>query len=91
MTPEVSGVGESATLHYQVVFTRDPETASIVAEIPALQLADFGADLPEVLDRLQAMATFHLDCLVEEGKPIPTEDTEEAGLYLRLKLRPRAA
>ena len=91
MTREVSGVGKSATLHYQVVFTRDPETATIVASIPALLLADFGADVPEVLDRLQAMATFHLDCLVEEGKPIPTEETEEAGLYLRVKLRPRAA
>ena len=91
MAPEVSGVGESAMLHYQVVFTRDPETASIVAEIPALLLADFGGDIPEALDRLQAMVTFHLDCLVEEGKPIPTEDTEEAGLYLRVKLRPRAA
>ena len=73
------------------MFTRDPETASVVAEIPALQLADFGADVPEALDRLQAMATFHLDCLVEEDKPVPAEDTEEAGLYLRVTLRPPAA
>jgi predicted RNase H-like HicB family nuclease len=67
MTPEASRVGESVILHYQVVFTRDPETTSVVAEIPALLLADFGADIPEVLDRLQAMVTFHLECLVEEG------------------------
>ena len=84
-------MGESATLHYQVVFTRDPETGAIVASIPALLLADFGADVPEVLDRLQAMATFHLDCLIEEGRPMPIEETEAAGLYLRVKLRPRAA
>ena len=84
-------MGGSATLHYHVVFTRDPDTASVVAEIPALQIADFGADVPEALERLQAMATFHLDCLVQEGKPIPTEEREEAGFYLRVKLPPHAA
>jgi predicted RNase H-like HicB family nuclease len=91
MTREVSSVGGSATLHYQVIFTRDPGTASVVAEIPALQIADFGADVPEALERLQAMATFHLDCLVQEGKPIPTEEREDAGFYLRVKLPPHAA
>ena len=84
-------MGGPATVHYQVVFTRDPATASVVAEIPALQIADFGADVPEALDRLQAMATFHLDCLVQEGKPIPTEEREEAGFYLRVTLPPHAA
>ncbi len=84
-------MGGPASLHYHVVFTRDPETASVVAEIPALQIADFGADVPEALERLQAMATFHLDCLVQEGKPIPTEEREEAGFYLRVMLPPHAA
>lgn len=84
-------MGAAAILDYRVAFTRDPETASVVAEIPALQIADFGVDVPEALERLQAMVTFHLDCLVQEGKPIPTEDREEAGLYLRVKLPPHAA
>ncbi len=84
-------MGGPATLQYQVVFTRDPDTASVVAEIPALQIADFGGDVPEALERLQAMATFHLDCLVQEGKPIPTEEREEAGFYLRVTLPPHAA
>jgi len=84
-------MGGSATLHYHVVFARDPDTASVVAEIPALKIADFGADVPEALERLLAMATFHLDCLVQEGKPIPTEEGEEAGFYLRVKLPPHAA
>ena len=84
-------MGGSATAHYHVVFMRDPDTASVVAEIPALRIADFGADVPEALERLQAMATFHLDCLVQEGKPIPTEEREEAGFYLRVKLPPHAA
>ena len=80
-----------AVLQYQVAFTRDPETASVVAVSPALQIADFGVDGPEALDRLQSMATFHLDCLIQEGKPVPTEEREEAGFYLRVKLPPHAA
>lgn len=61
----------------------------MVAEIPALQLADFGADVPAARERLQAMVSFHLDCLVQEGKAIPTEEREDAGFYLRV--RPPAA
>jgi predicted RNase H-like HicB family nuclease len=63
----------------------------VVAEIPTLQLADFGADLPEALERLQEMASFHLDCLIQEGKPVPIETMEEAGFYLRVTLPPYAA
>jgi predicted RNase H-like HicB family nuclease len=71
---------------YQVAFTRDHETVTVVAGIPALQIADFGIDPPAALDRLQAMAAFHLDCLAQEGKPIPTEEREEAGFSLRVRL-----
>jgi len=80
-----------APLLYHVVFARDAETALVVAEVPALQLADSGADVPEALERLQAMVAFHLDCLVQEGKPIPREQREEAGFYLRVKPPPHAA
>jgi hypothetical protein len=52
-----------AAVQYRVVVKKDPETGSVVAEIPALQLADYGGDVPEALERLQAMLTFHLDCL----------------------------
>jgi predicted RNase H-like HicB family nuclease len=82
---EVAPVCGSLTWDYQVIFTRDAETENVVAEIPTLQIADFGADVPEALERLQAMATFHLDCMIQEGKPIPTESMDEAGLYLRVK------
>ena len=86
----VTSMGRPTTVDYHVVFTRDPETASVVVEIPTLQIADSGADVPEALERLQAMATFHLDCLVQEGKPIPTEKREEAGFYLRVTPSPHA-
>jgi hypothetical protein len=44
-----------AAVGYRVVVMKDPETGSVVAEIPALHLADYGADVPEALGRLQAM------------------------------------
>jgi hypothetical protein len=58
-----------ASLPYHVIFTRDAETDRVVAEVPALDLAEFGADVPEAVDRLQAMVSFHVDCLAEEGRP----------------------
>ena len=79
------------SLLYHVAFTRDAETDRVVAEVPTLDLADYGADVPEALDRLQAMVSFHLDCLVEEGKPIPVERKEDAGFYLRVQPPPHAA
>ena len=79
------------TLQYRVLVAKDPETGSVVAEIPALQIADFGVDVPEALDRLRAMLTFHLECLQEEGKALPFEGEEQEGLYLRVKLPAHAA
>ncbi len=66
-----------ATRQYRVLVSKDPETGSVVAEIPILHIADFGADVPEALERLQGMLVFHLDCLQEEGKPIPTDKGAE--------------
>ena len=81
----------AGTLAYRVLVTKDPETGSVVAEIPRLQIADFGADLPEALDRLRTMLSFHLECLREEGKPVPTDEAEEEGFFLRVKLPAHAA
>ena len=60
-------------LQYHVSVSRDSETGQVVAEIPALQIADYGKDLPEALSRLEEMLRFHLECLQAEGKPIPKE------------------
>jgi len=40
-------MGVTAAVEYRVVVLKDPETGSVVAEIPALHLADYGADVPE--------------------------------------------
>jgi len=80
-----------SALHYRVVVHKDPETSCIVAEIPALRLADYGADVPEALDRLHSMLTFHLGCLRAEGKPFPAEREDDEGFYLHVNLPTHAA
>jgi hypothetical protein len=48
----------SLAAKYCAVVMKEMETGRIVAEIPALHLTDYGADVPEALDRLQALLTF---------------------------------
>lgn len=60
-------------LQYHVSVSRDAETGQVVAEIPTLQIADYGKDLPESLNHLEEMLRFHLECLQVEGNPIPEE------------------
>ena len=78
-------MAESTPASYHVVFSRDPETKSVVAEIPTLEIADYGADVPEALERLQAMVSFDLECLIQERTAILRGDSEEIGLYLRVR------
>ena len=60
-------------LQYRILVTKDPETGSVVAEVPALGIADQGADVPEALANIRAMVAFHVECLQEEGEPIPID------------------
>ena len=76
---------------YRVSVTRDLETGQTLAEIPALAIADHGKDLPEALTHLEEMLRFHLECLQEEGKPIPKEGNTGEGFYLRVKIPAHAA
>ena len=71
---------------FQVILNRDPETGQTVAHLPALDITDHGVDTEEALDRLKDMLVFHLDCLASEGKPIPHDDGEQEGFYLRVRL-----
>lgn len=78
-------------IEFRVFVNRDTETGQVVAEIPALGIADYGKDLPEALTHLEEMLRFHLECLREEGKPIPEERHSEEGFYLRVKTPAHAA
>lgn len=65
---------------------KDPETGSVVAEVPALGIADQGVDVPEALANIKAMVAFHVECLQEEGEPIPPGEEGEEGSYLHVML-----
>jgi predicted RNase H-like HicB family nuclease len=78
-------------LEYRVVVTKDPQTGRVVTEVPALGIADYGPDVPEALANIKAMVTFHLECLQEEGKPVPASEDGGEGFYVHVKLPARAA
>ena len=81
----------SSMLQYRVVVTKDPETGSVMAEVPALGIADQGADVQEALTNIRAMVAFHVECLQEEGEPIPPGEEGEEGFYVHVKLPAHAA
>lgn len=76
----------TAMLQYRVRVTKDPETGSVVAEVPALGIADQGVDVPEALANIKAMVAFHVECLQEEGESIPLDEEGEEGSYLHVML-----
>ena len=72
---------------YRITVWRDGETGQVVAEVPALEIGDYGLDSEEALARLQQMAAFHLECLAAEGRQIPVEAANGEGLYMRVGSR----
>lgn len=69
---------------FQVRVTKDKDTGQVVAEVPTLDIADYGADSQEAFQHLRKMVAFHLESLIDEGKPIPSEKRAGEGLYLRV-------
>lgn len=70
---------------FKVKLAKDKETGQVVAEVPALDIADYGLDSHLALGRLKRMVEFHLECMLAEGKPIPEEKTGDQGLFLRVR------
>ena len=57
---------------YRVVLSHNAETGQTTAEVPALDITDCGVDASEALSSVQEMIAFHLECLILEGKPVPS-------------------
>jgi predicted RNase H-like HicB family nuclease len=70
---------------FRVRLLKDKATGQIVAEVPALDISDYGLDSQKALRRLKEMVTFHLECLVAEGKPVPSEKKDGEGFYLKVR------
>jgi hypothetical protein len=77
---------EDRFYQFQVKLIRDKETGQVVVKIPALGIADYGANSQVAIQRLRRMAIFHLESLEQEGKPVPQEREGGEGLYLRVKV-----
>lgn len=52
------GVSERVSLEYRVLVTKDPGTGSAVVEIPTLQIANLGPDVPDTPERLRARQSY---------------------------------
>ena len=57
---------------YRVVLSFDAETGQAIAVVPALDIADCGVDASVALRSVQEMIAFHLECLILDGKPVPS-------------------
>ena len=67
-------------LDYRVVIKNDryPKGGSCyVATCPTLGVADDGETVKEALKNIKKTIAFHTNCLVDEGKDIPTDNLEE--------------
>lgn len=82
-------------LNYRVII--DPETVNgkVVynAFCPSLEVSDYGDSVDEVLKSIKDGILLAIECLVEDGKPVPIDQTEQqivatASIRLPLGLRP---
>ena len=76
---------------YKVSLLWDDETALVVADVPALGIADDGTDAPTALDSVREMAAFHIEGLIEKGQHIPEEPDQGEGVFIRVRVPVRAA
>jgi predicted RNase H-like HicB family nuclease len=74
----------SGFYEFQVRVIKDKDAGQVVAEVPTLDIADYGADSQEALQCLRKMVTFHLESLIDEGKSIPQEKRVGEGFYVRV-------
>lgn len=66
---------KTVLLNYSVIIEPDTETGSdkqvFSAYCPSLGIADYGSTVDKALLNIKKTIEFHLDCLREEGEPIP--------------------
>ncbi|OGD86141.1 hypothetical protein A2Z23_03415 [Candidatus Curtissbacteria bacterium RBG_16_39_7] len=72
---------EKTVRNYRIIIKPDsyPDTKKgcYTALCPTLGLADYGNTIDEALKNISALIKFHLECLVDEGKEIPTDNPEK--------------
>lgn len=80
---------KTTILNYRIIVEPDEQTGTgkpgYTAFCPTLGVADDGDTIEEALTRIKSLIKFHLECLAEEGKPIPAPDKDES-LITMLKI-----
>ena len=71
---------------YKVCLSWDAETELVVADLPALGIADDGPDAPAALDSVREMAAFHIEGLIEKGQRVPEEPDRGEGVFIRTQV-----
>ncbi len=71
---------------YKVCLSWDKETGLVIADLPALGIADDGPDAPAALDSVREMAAFHIEGLIEKGQRVPEEPDQGVGAYIRVQV-----
>jgi len=75
---------KSKVLNYSIIIEPDTETGTnnpgFSAHCPALGIADDGDTVEEALANIKKTIEFHLECLAEEGKEIPSPTSTQSFL-----------
>ena len=64
-------------LNYRVIAEKEQyenSTPAYVTYVPTLGISDYGPTLEKALDSTQKMIKFHIECLIDEGEPVPAPD-----------------
>lgn len=70
---------EKKVLNYRVIIEPEKMGKKTVynAYCETLGLADYGNTVEEALKSMRSLIKFHIECLIEEGKEIPHENTDQ--------------
>ena len=70
---------EKQVLKYRIII--EPEKAgkkmAYNAYCETLGLADYGYSVDEAIKNIKSLIKFHIECLLEDGLEVPTENIEE--------------
>lgn len=70
---------QTQVLNYRIII--EPEKmgrkTAYNAYCPTLGLADYGYSVDETIKNIKSLIKFHIECLIEDGQEVPTENTQE--------------
>lgn len=70
---------QKQVLNYRIIIEPEKVGKKIAynAYCETLGLADYGYSVDEAIKNIKSLIKFHIECLLEDGVEVPTENTEE--------------